>query len=107
LNKYIRENPRPHSISNKITGPLIQKTNELFIRSRGHHSDRWALASQYDRSYAVVLEMLDAVSDDDFEKTLEIPAMDPLLPGQLTIEDLFHYASNHFATYSKQINLGN
>jgi len=45
LNKHMRENPQPRSISNKITGTLLQKTSEMFIRSRGHHSDRRALAS--------------------------------------------------------------
>ena len=104
LKKHLRENPRQGYISRNITGPLLQKTGEMIIRSRGHNSTRWMIATEYDNTYALVLELLNAISDDDFDKTLNIPDIDPLLPTQLTIESLFHYVKNHFDIYSKQIN---
>lgn len=105
LKKYMRENPRPSYFSSIITGPLLQKTGEVLIRSRAHHSTRWTIATEYDNTYALVLEVLDAVSDDDFGKTLTIPDIDPLLQGEVTIETLFRYVKRHFDTYKKQINL--
>ncbi len=107
LKKYMRENPRPGYVFKNITGPLIQKTNEVLTRARGQNSTRWTIAAEYDSTCALVLELLDALSEDDFGKTLDIPDMDPLLPRHITIEELFHYVKNHFSTYSKQINLGN
>ena len=104
LKRYTSQNIRFNYVS-KVTGPLIQKTNEIIIRSRGHKINRWSIAEEYDISSALVLELLDAVSDDEFEKTLTIPDMDPLLSGQVTIEKIFHYVKNHFYAYRDQLNV--
>jgi hypothetical protein len=100
-----RENTRFHYVSKAITGPMIQKTNEIFIRSRGHQITRWLIAEEYDNTSALVLELLDAVCDDDFEKKLTLPDLDPLLSGQVTVESIFHYVKNHFYAYRNQIHV--
>jgi hypothetical protein len=105
LKKYTLENNRFQYVSKAITGPLIQKTNEILIRSRGHKLSRWSIAEEYDNTIALVLELLDALSDDDFGKTLTIPDLDPLLSGQVTVENIFHYVKNHFYAYRGQINI--
>ena len=105
LKNYTRENTRFHYVSKAITGPLIQKTNEIIIRTRGHKITRWLIAEEYDNTFALVLELLDAVCDDDFEKKLTLPDIDPLLSGQVTIENIFHYVKNHFYAYRDQINV--
>jgi hypothetical protein len=105
LKKYTRETTRFHYVSKSITGPLIQKTNEIIIRSRGHKITRWLIAEEYDSTSALVLELLDAVSDHDFQKTLMIPDLDPLLSGSVTIENIFHYVKNHFYTHRHHINV--
>jgi hypothetical protein len=61
---------------------------------------------EYDHTCAVVLELLDAIPDEDFDKTLTIPELDSLLPRQVTIAELFRYVKCHFYTYRKQVNLG-
>lgn len=105
LKKYSREKVHFQYVSKAITSPLIQKTNEIIIRSRGNKINRWLLAEEYDNTSMLVLELLDAVSDDDFNKTLAVPNLDPLLSGQVTIENVFHYVKNHFFAYRGQINI--
>jgi len=89
-----------------VTGPLRQRGDDLYIRSRSHRSTLWCLANLYENNCNLVLEMLDELSDDDFEKNLVIPDGDPLLSRQVTVEQLFHYVKNHFDSYRKQINSG-
>ena len=103
LKKYTSENTRFDYVSKAITGPLIQKTNEILLRSRGHKITRWLIAEEYDITNTLILQLLEAVSDNDFQKTLTIPEMDPLLSGQVTIEDIFHYVKKHFYAYRGQI----
>ncbi len=104
LKKYTSET-RLNYVSKAITGPLLQKANELMIRTRGHKITRWLIAEEYDNTHVLVLDFLDAVSDNDFGKTLQLPDLDPLLSGQVTIEDIFHYVKRHFYTYRGQINV--
>ena len=105
LKKYTSESTRFNYVSKAITGPLIQKTNEILLRTRGHRITRWLIAEEYDITSTLVLELLDTVSDNDFGKTLTIPEMDPLLSGQVTIEDIFHYVKKHFHAYRGQIDV--
>ena len=105
LKKYTSENTRFQYVSKAITGPLIQKTNELMIRSRGKKITRWSIAEEYDSMHGLVLELLDQISDADFDRTLTIPDLDPLISGQVTIETIFHYVKNHFHTYRHQISI--
>ena len=105
LKRYTSENTRFNYVSKAITGPLIQKTNEILLRTRGHKITRWLIAEEYDVTSTLVLELLDTVSDNDFGKTLTIPEIDPLLSGPVTIEDIFHYVKKHFHAYRGQIDV--
>lgn len=105
LKKNKRENSKPFPIPAVVTGPLIQRTNEMFIRSRAANSTRWSIAREYAETCKVVLEMLEGIPDDGFERKLIIFEDDPLLSKPATVEELFHYVRKHFETYCKQINL--
>ena len=108
LKKNAAEHSDRLSIHQVVTGPLIQRTNEMFIRMHAQNSSRWSIAREYDETCTRVLEMLDTIPDDGFDQMLRISEFenDPLLPEMVTVEQLFHYARNHFDTYSQQLNLG-
>lgn len=89
-----------------VTGPLIEWGNEKLIQASFHNLTRLSLAKDFEYHCALALEVLDQVSDDDFEKIVVVSEPDALLPPQVTIEQLFHYIKNHFNLYRKQINSG-
>lgn len=95
------------AITQIVTGPLVQKTNEMLIRSRARNATRLSIAKEDEETCALVLEMLVAISDDSFDKRLIISESDPLLPKESTVEQLFHYGKNHFDIYRQQIHIGN
>jgi len=90
-----------------VTGSLVQLTNEMFIRSRARHSTREAIAQEYDQTNHQILELLDGISEDGFDKQLVVYESVPLLHSQVTVEQLFHYVMKHFDVHRKQINSGN
>jgi hypothetical protein len=106
LKKNTTDKARTSAIHEIVTGPLIQRTNELFIRARAANSTRWSIAREYAESCARVLEMLEEIPVDGFERKLMIFEDEPLLPKPATVEQLFHYVKNHFEVYRKQIELG-
>jgi hypothetical protein len=81
LRKHTSQNTRFHYVSKIVTGPLLQKTNEILIRARGYKITRWSIAEDYDSTNALILA------------------------GQITIESVFHYVKNHFYAYRKQVNV--
>jgi hypothetical protein len=95
------------AITQIVTGSLVQKSNEVLIRSHARNATRLSIAKEYEETCALVLEMLDATSDDSFGKKLLISESDPLLPKDSTVEQLFHYVKNHFDIHRQQINISN
>ena len=93
------------SIHQVVTGPLIQRTNEIFIRSRAANSTRWSIAREYADSCAKVLEILEEIPEDGFERKVIIFDDDPLLPKPATVEQLFHYVRDHFDAHRKLIRI--
>jgi hypothetical protein len=89
-----------------VTGPLTQKSNELFIKTVARNLTLSTFAQEYEDNCTLVLEMLQELSVDDLATTLTVPVDDPLLSGQVTVEQLFHYVRNYFGFHCKQINLG-
>lgn len=102
-NRSVPSKPAIHQV---VTGPLIQRTNELFIRSRAANSTRWSIAREYDETYKKVLEMLEEIPADGFEQKMMIFEDEPLLPKPATVEQLFHYVKDHFDVYHGRINSG-
>lgn len=107
INSTLQKNRMEYSkrlpIHQVVTGPLIQRTNEMFIRSRAANSTRWSIAREYADSCAKVLEMLEEIPGDGFEGKVIIFEDDPLLPKPVTIEQLFHYVMDHFETNRRLI----
>jgi hypothetical protein len=89
-----------------VTGPLTQKSNELFIKTVARNLTPSTYAQEYEDNTALVLEMLQELSVDDLATTLTVTVDDPLLSGQVTVEQLFHYVRNYFGFHGKQIDLG-
>jgi hypothetical protein len=106
LKKNRTDKSKTSAIHQIVTGPLIQRTNELFIRARAANSTRWSIAKEYAETCARVLEMLEEIPTDGFERKVVIFEDDLLLPKPATIEQLFHYVRNHFEVYRQQINPG-
>ena len=94
------------SLPRLVTGPLTQRKGEFFMRSQARDLTLWILAKEYQDNCKTILEMLNGISDDEFEKILVIPDGDPLLSGQITVAQLFHYVKNYFDAHRKQINYG-
>ncbi|HEU0295520.1 MAG TPA: hypothetical protein VFR47_22465 [Anaerolineales bacterium] len=105
LKNNAAENPSLSSIPQTVKWPVIHQTMEVFVRSRAANSNHWSIAWQYDQTCALVLEVLDGISDNSFDQLLQISDSVPLLPGLVTVEQLFHYSKHHFDTYSQQLNL--
>jgi hypothetical protein len=43
------------------------------------------------------------VSDTDFTKSARYPGWDPLLSGEVTLQELFGYVAAHFRAHEEQI----
>lgn len=106
LKNNAAENPRLSCISQIVRSNVIYRTEESFVRTRSANTNHWSIAWQFDNTTALVLEALDGLPDNYFDQMLQISDSDPLLPGPVTIEQLFHYARNHFDAYSQELNLG-
>jgi hypothetical protein len=105
LKNNAAENPRLSFIFQIVRSNVIYRTKESFVRTRAANINHWAIAWQYDNTTAPVLEALDSIPNNSFDQMLQISDSDPLLPGPVTVEQLFHYAKNHFDAYSQQLNL--
>jgi hypothetical protein len=103
LQKNRVDHSKRFSVHQIVTAPLIQRTNEMFIRLRAASSTRWSLAREYADSCARVLEMLEEIPEDGFERKVIIFEDEPLLPKPATVEQLFHYVRDHFDAHRKQI----
>jgi len=107
LKKNRIDRSKTSAIYEIVTGPLfIQQTNEMFIRMRATNATHWSMAKEYGETCTQVLELLQEIPVDGFERKMMIFEDDPLLPKPATVEQLFHYVKNHFEFHSKQINLG-
>jgi hypothetical protein len=60
-------------------------------------------ASKSDQATTRILATLASVDDDDFEKSATYPDWDPLLSGEVTLTQLFHYVRAHFESHEPQI----
>lgn len=85
---------------------VILKTQDAYIRSHARDVTRWELAKEYEESCNRILALLDETSDADLEKHLVIPSDEPMLSGQFTVEELFHFVKNYFETCRKQLDVG-
>lgn len=82
---------------------LFDWVNKVYTRSKGRNLSRRQLAEAYDRATEQILKTLAAVQDDDFTKSAEYPGWDPLLSGEVTLVQLFHYVKAHFELHAGQI----
>ena len=105
LQKNTAENPSLASISQIVRAPVIHRMDESFVRIRAANANHWTIAWQYDNTTALVLEALGGISASGFDQMLQISDSDALLPGPVTVAQLFHYPKNHFDLHSQQLNL--
>lgn len=86
-----------------IPQALFDWANKVYTRSKGRNLSRQELADAYDQATAKILKTLEAVEDEDFNKSAVYPGWDPLLCGEVTLVQLFHYVKAHFEVHEEQI----
>jgi hypothetical protein len=77
--------------------------NKVATRHRGRDLRRADLAREYDEATSRILATLANVKDDDFPKSARYPDWDPLLSGDVTLTQLFHYVRAHFESHEPDI----
>ena len=86
-----------------IPKSLFDWLNKVLTRYGARNMSRAFLAQEYDKAHRSTLEALDSVSDSDFAQHLTYPDWDPLLSGEVTLEQLFRYVKVHFDSHARQI----
>lgn len=86
-----------------IPQALFDWVNKVYTRSKGRNLSRPQLVDVYDRATMKILQTLESVRDEDFEKSAVYPGWDPLLAGEVTLAQLFHYVKAHFEIHEGQI----
>lgn len=82
---------------------IFDWVTKVATRHRGQKLGRVDLARQYDQATTRILAALASVDDDDFEKSATYPDWDPLLSGEVTLTQLFHYVRAHFESHEPEI----
>ena len=86
-----------------IPQALFDWINKVYTQSKGRKLSHPELADHYDRATAKILQTLESVQDEDFQKSAIYPGWDPLLSGEVTLVRLFHYVKAHFEVHERQI----
>lgn len=86
-----------------IPQALFDWVNQVYTRSKGQNLSRAKLADEYDAATRKILQVLESVGDEDFQKSALYPGWDPLLSGEVTLVQLFHYVKAHFEVHEQQI----
>lgn len=82
---------------------LFDWLNVRMTRSGGRRASRQSLARAYDQGHKSTLRALDSISETDLQKRAHYPDWDPMLAGEITLEDLFHYIRRHFEAHKAQL----
>jgi hypothetical protein len=86
-----------------IPQSLFDWVNKVYTHRRGRSASRQRLREEYDQATAKILRTLDSVAEEDFKKSAVYPGWDPLLSGETTLVQLFHYVKAHFQVHEQQI----
>jgi hypothetical protein len=90
-------------VTKVIPQSLFDWVNKVYTRRRGRSASRRRLLDEYDQATAKILRTLDTVAEEDFKKSATYPGWDPLLSGETTLVQLFHYVRAHFEVHEQQI----
>lgn len=82
---------------------LFDWVNKVYTRSKGRNLSCQQLADAYDQATTNILQTLASVQEEDFQKSAIYPGWDPLLAGEVTLVQLFHYVKAHFVVHEQQI----
>jgi hypothetical protein len=82
---------------------LFDWVNKVYTRYGARSASRQSLADEYDDATSKILRTLESVNDEDFMKAATYPGWDPLLSGDTTLVQLFHYVKAHFEVHQQQI----
>jgi hypothetical protein len=95
---------RAFQLSTKLVPQgLFDWVNKIYTRRGGRDASRQSLAGEYDQATARILRTLESVNDEDFQKSANYPGWDPLLSGETTLAQLFHYVKAHFEVHEQQV----
>lgn len=81
----------------------FDRLNDWYTRYGARNLSRSFLAEQYDKAHRRVLKSLEALQEEDFQKSVMYPGYDPTLSGDVTVERLYHYIKQHFEAHAEQI----
>jgi hypothetical protein len=84
-------------------GSWLSRTISFRTRFGARRATRQSLAVEYDKAHAMALKALTSVSDQEFSKSLNYPDWDPLLSGEVSLEQFFHYIKAHYDGHAAQI----
>jgi hypothetical protein len=93
------------SLAKLVTGTLIDWGNERRIHSAVRNLTLLSLAKDYEYNCALLLEIVEQLSDDDLVKTVTVIESNALLPRQSTVTELLHYVKNHFNLCRRQLGI--
>jgi hypothetical protein len=86
-----------------VPAALFHRLNEFLTRRGARGLNRASLAHAYDKAHTRALQALMPLSETDLQKSLPYPGYDPILSGNVTVEQLFRYVRLHFESHEKQI----
>lgn len=82
---------------------LFDWLNVRLTRIGGRRASRQSIARAYDQGHQSTLHALDSISEADLQKRAHYPDWDPMLSGEITLEDLIHYIKRHFEAHKAQL----
>ena len=78
--------------------------NAFGARVGGRIYSRQRIGVQFDRTYRRILKLLGSISQDEWQLGMYYPTeWDPLFSEYMTLDDLFHFPTNHYQYHLEQI----
>ena len=102
--KMIMSRPRLARVfATLVPQSVFDRLNDWYTRYGARKLNRSFLSEQYDNAHRRVLNSLETVQEEDFQKSMLYPGYDPILAGDVTVERLYHYIKLHFEEHASQI----
>ena len=89
---------------NDATAYIFNRINKLFARNPKRIT-RQMLKNTYEAGHTGLMSSLKRIRENDFQKSVIYPAsFVPELAGEVSIERIFRYVTEHFDIHAEQIN---
>jgi len=89
---------------NDVTAYIFNRINKLFSRNPKRIT-RQVLKNTYEAGHAGLMSSLKRIRESDFQKSVTYPeSFVPELAGEVSVERIFRYVTEHFDIHAEQIN---